>query len=635
MATINLGSGNVTATETVDNTTITAGDGKDSITVYGHDDILQVGNGNNTIIIRGVNDTLIAGNGKNTVNVNSNFTLAVDGLAGPTNVINPIFTAANAQFTGLPVYDDGSTLPLSLYGETYSWGPVSMTLGNGTNVVYGDLDTFSLISSNADYVSSSVDPITGGYTGIEDGVITDETFNFAASTISLGSGNNDIIYGNLHTLILNAQQGTLGPQFYNGGEIGGIGSGQNLFSFASNTLSERNGNNDAIYGNVGDIALLANPGGNIGSFGWLGDTPPGGGNYFSFGTMVDGHLIGNILSVGNGNNDSLYGTAHDLNLLAHGSAGIGGLGDGSSGGNTFAFGDNNLHAGNDNNDQLYGTLHDVVNIGDNALGAPTIGSFFGGHADNIFGNNMLMVGSGNNDVLYGTMHNLSFQASNGAILGGIGTGYYSFLFGNNILVAGNGTNDTLYGTLQDISMVAIGHDSADPTHYTTIGGVFGDAGNKFIFGDNVLTAGKGNDTLFGSMHDLQISHDTEGSLQSNIIQFGTNVLNAGTGNNTLVGQLNNIDFFEIPAGMIGATSANVASLANFDGFLANNTIISGMNTFNLHGGVLGGSGVDTLVFDPAIDIGINIMNFFDSSKDMLSSTMSCQAVQRQHLRCLI
>jgi hypothetical protein len=281
---------------------------------------------------------------------------------------------------------------------------------------------------------------------------------------------------------------------------------------------------------------------------------------------------------------------------------------------SISFGNNILITGNGANDALYGSIHNMTESA--AQQGSAVGGFFGGDISYNFGNNSLIVGNGANDTLYGTMQDMDMIASNGGTIGGIVFGDGSYDFGNNTLVAGNGTNDTLYGTMHDMIMVATGEDLIG--HTSEIGGFYLGS-NTFVFGNNILIAGNGNDALYGSMHDLQLVQDNVSVIQHNTIQFGTNVLNAGTGNDTLVGELNNIDFPAVPANITGAYSGNVDDLANLaTQFLENNTIISGQNTFNLHGSNGHGGGVDTLVFDPAIDIGVNIVNHFNSATDMLN-----------------
>jgi hypothetical protein len=149
--------------------------------------------------------------------------------------------------------------------------------------------------------------------------------------------------------------------------------------------------------------------------------------------------------------------------------------------------------------------------------------------------------------------------------------------------------------------------------------------NLISFGNNTITAtGNGTDTLYAAMHDLVLTMDSVSfvgnppELYGNTITFGTNVVNAGISNVTLVGELNHIDLPDL-----GEASFGVFNLETTDLFLNNNTSNPGQNTFNLHGyhpvlaTAASGKGVDTLVFDPAIEIGQNIVNHFNSATDGL------------------
>jgi hypothetical protein len=342
-----------------------------------------------------------------------------------------------------------------------------------------------------------------------------------------------------------------------------------------------------------------------------------GGNFFNFGS--------NVLTIGNGGADQLFGDMQYLTLSAtapntldaYGSV-VGGL---LGGENILTFGveqgtssvyiGNTLTAGNGAGNQLYGSVEDVLFIESSNSGSASLigGGFpYNGSAQYnqvTLGNNTLTAGNGAGDQLYGDLHDLTFNAyglisnASAGVIGGTDGGYNAFNFGNNTLVAGNGDGDQLYGTLHDINLSAtvnqiIGNgDDANGTP--------GDSYNLFQFGNNTLTAGNGNDTLYADMHNLIVNVDSTSLIKDNIINInGTSVINAGNGNDTLVGVLNEIQ-------VTGETIAQ---------FLSQNTINSaGAHTnFNL------GSGVDTLVFDASINMGTNIVNNFNAAKDILEFT---------------
>jgi hypothetical protein len=275
--------------------------------------------------------------------------------------------------------------------------------------------------------------------------------------------------------------------------------------------------------------------------------------------------------------------------------------------------DNTINVGS-GNDTVYGTLHDINMMGENGgIIGGYLGSYNFGPAYNsfTFGNNTINAGSGN-DTVYGAMHDLN-MSSDQSTIGGINGGFNSFVFGDETISGGDG-NNILYGSMHDITLLA---KSGFIGNFTN---VIGDPNyNSLTFGNNTVTGGNGSDILYADMHNLILMQDSMGGITNNTITFGNSVLNAGTGNTTLVGEVFHIDDNTINPFLPDTSIVNAETIANF---LANNKVIAGETTFNLHGytpanPMTSGTGIDTLVFDPAVNIGQNTVNGFVSATDVL------------------
>lgn len=606
MATINLGNGNVTAIENSSNDTISAGNGTDDLTVIGNSDTLRIGNGNDMVILTssplfntGLINKLVAGNGHNLVNASDtnpslNFNLTADGDsdgAGGTGInavasndASQAATTAATDFYGTPttvtmtINYDGSLLPNSIMGQNYSWAAANMTLGDGSNVVYGTIKTLELQALNG-------------------AVIDGNTFTFGSlkndsligNTITVGNGANNQIYGTMDTLSLFAQgvlyipdpitlyyeSQFLNPNFIIPDDVlllndpGSLITGETI-SYGSNMITVGNGSGNHIYGTLDnfeitagqeDIPLLAvetSPGPSYAfwtDIGGIGLDGGQSGNTYTFG--------GNTIIVGNGASDHLFGT---LGILTITSPGIGFIGAYGGGYNNFFFGGNILKAGNGNGDLLFGTMQEfnLPNVG--------LGGFDDGTNLFVFNSNNLLVGSGNNDQLYGSLQEISFTDS---FVGADDPGLNTFIFGTkvgniivgNTLTAGNGNGDMLFGTMQDF-VSDNSQLNADGGSTPTV-----PSGNIFSFGDNTLQAGNGNnDVLYGTMSDLLISIDDgivggvpdfDDTLPcgGNSFSFGSNKLSAGNGiGDQLYGTIKEFNLSATDFGLIGGAGGIIDSV---------------------------------------------------------------------------
>jgi hypothetical protein len=636
--------------------------------------------------------TAIVGNNINvTFTDQSNLTNPAGPVYGPQS-----FVIGNADTTVIP---DVNTLTLAVdaasgggeSNNSFTFASNTITAGNGVDTLYGTMYSLVIEVSGA-----------GPFNGV---TLKASTFTFDSNTITAGNGNGDALYGTMHNFTISAA-----PQVPSGG--GGIiglffgDSTPSTYTFDGNTLTVGNGNNDLLFGAIQTFAIDVSTTGVFGSIGGsgvanvvtfdanhlvagngAGDKLYGTMQFMDFtyesqggitsavgvnGTVNTFDFKGNTLTAGNGAGDSLYGTleSFDNEFLPIGSFGnFLGTNDNPSVANIFTFGSNTLKVGNGNNDSLYGSMHDftlnetngstivdneLVSLGNTLIagnGADSLygsmqsfnvtvlDSTFGVFNTTIFpslptgneislGGNSLSAGSGA-DHLYGTMQFLDLSVVgagdltstiadvlNGSglttTIGGTGsTGGNTFTFGGNDLHAGSGV-DALYGSVEDMTLACSGR-------LNEIGGI-GGGFNSFTFGDNTVIAGNGNgDQLYGTMHDLTLSATNAGTvgdvigsggLNYNLIQFGNNTVTAGNGvGDLLVGSMHDLIINNDGALVNGIASTIAGNIINFGTNVLNagsggDTLIGELNHIDLFGSAT----IDDFLANNTVNPGMNTFN---------------------------
>ncbi len=303
---------------------------------------------------------------------------------------------------------------------------------------------------------------------------------------------------------------------------------------------------------------------------------------------------GNAIQAGNGA-DQIYGTLYDMTFSQSGgnntatppSQGIEGV---TEVGDTFMMGHNIITAGG-GIDIIAGDMHDfnwsvVGGVATQGFTATNIN-----HSNTfILGNNTIKTTGYGADVVYGDMHALNWSATGGYADGtpttlnplGGGSNARAIMrldtvnLGHNAIQVGNGV-DTVYGDMQQLSLSLQGGT-------VTNGGVLVTEGIPFLTDasaimidttitmvGNIITAGSGNDVLFGNMENLNFSA-TNGTVDGvstgfipgdgnagayfsgtyintsgqprfdtgSTITFGNDTLNAGAGNDFLCGDALNL-----------------------------------------------------------------------------------------------
>jgi hypothetical protein len=447
----------------------------------------------------------------------------------------------------------------------------TITAGNGSKVVYGDLRDFTLTAGGATAISDptfATSPNTYAITQVQN-----LNFTVGNNTITLGNGNNTV-YGDMATLNLKAPASTSigfnsnalsGPGDVNTFEANfffglGIAPNFNNFNFHGDTISVGNGVN-VIYGHLQTLDF-SSIGGTASSPGTMPN--PGAPYVDSTLPFYEGYLSGANQPVG----------SHYVNLTMDTTVITAGVGNNTIFGDLQSF-QIDLTAGTNT-----GTFAPPFNGQNSADGVfPFQSDDYSGNALTMAGNiiKVGLSGSGVNTV-YGTMQDWTSVANGGLsnqgaaqvsavsfalfVLGGTGTldpftlsSSDAVVTGNNISV-GSGTN-TIYGDMRDLTFILNGatEDGHNEVSFALPNTGVHDHVNEIDMGYNTVSTLNGVNTIFGSMHDLvwtihagqglnidPFSTDfAQGNLVSNSVTMGHDKISVGSGVNTIWGDFHNLD----------------------------------------------------------------------------------------------
>jgi Ca2+-binding RTX toxin-like protein len=366
-------------------------------------------------------------------------------------------------------YSDGKD---SLYGAA---GVDLLRGGTDDDSLFGGADNDELYGeAGNDYLTDKDNASTAG-----DDASNDLMIGGAGRDTLIGGGGNDTLFGDGAR-----SDGSTGIAFGNDYLVGGAGN---------DSLNGEAGN-ELLYGEDGDDTLLGSFG-NDTLFGGFGDDSNRGG--FDNDLILD--AAGNDTLDGGSGSDTLYGGDNDDYL---------------SGGE--------VNANQDGSNLLYGEG----------------------------GNDSLVGGRGASDTLYGGIGNDTLKAGIGAALmdGGDDNDYISGGQNSDALYGGAGKDtltgfigsDTLYGGDQDDNLY--GHFGSD--------WMYGGNDNDFMFGDfgfDTLYGGHGKDTLRGGENDDSLygedGSDYLSGESGNDVLSGDFIYNTSPGDDTLSGGAGNDTLF--------------------------------------------------------------------------------------------
>jgi hypothetical protein len=507
----------------------------------------------------------------------NSLTAGLSSLTGAETLIGSIGTLSlSAVGDTTSVY----MVPTYLLYNSFNFGANTLTVGNsGSNVLIGDIQNF-----NVNMVGGSANSSASG-NARADVQIADNSFTFGNTNLTVGSGNSNVLVGNIQSFTITSTPGTdNGVSPYPSAPI----FWGNSFSFGSNTLKAGNGNSDTLVGSI--QSLNWNATGADAGYVTLDSISS---NSLSFGN--------NTLTAGNGGSLTLIGDILSMNLNATSTQSNNTLNYARISSNGFYFGSNSLTTGTGSNDLLVGgigTLNLSVNAGTANAGAGTSVNDQAGINWNTFtfGSNSLTA-AGTNATLVGGIQTLTMRTTGGSATA-TGSGANAdahasisnntIVFGNNILKAGNGANVTLYGDIQTVNF-----SLTQGTSNASGGGVANGSAiaqnNTIILGNNTLIAGSGNDIMYASTV-LNAFAGLLAADPSNHVIGGVNDLIVGSGTDTLYGGYgtNYIDFSQATSGIsfnLHNTSYNFTSSSNG----------IGSGTLNSINGVIGTNFNDTLV----------------------------------------
>jgi Ca2+-binding RTX toxin-like protein len=462
---------------------------------------------------------------------------------------------------------------ITITGITFNFAANMIKVGNGNDTVYGTMFDLDL-------------------TAIHGGTISNCTFNYGSNVIKTGNGH-DVVYGTMHDLNVTAT---------NGGVISGnditfgtlVGS-----TLVGNTIVVGNGAGDQVYGDMANLTITLN-----------GGDSPASGTHASVQLINSKVTFGdNQLTAGNGDNQ-LVGNVGTVNITLEGGdlvSGAGTIATATMTNTPITFGNDTLIDGN-GNDQLYGDVQSMSYI---LTGGSNVTSVSGGDTTIngsalTFGNDTLTAGNGI-DSLYGDAQNFDISINGGSnnptdVAGRASIrGGSSFTFGNDTLTAGNG-DDHLYGDVQTVDYTFLsGSNDA---------GLFAGAATFSVasttFGADHLTSGDGNDWLFGDVQAFNITCTAGsgiggvGSLTATAgmgnltpVTFGNDTLTAGNGNDHLYGDVQSMTYtLQAGSNAIGSNTGDVGAFAG----MGTNTGLGSPVTFgNDH--LVAGTGNDILYGD--------------------------------------
>lgn len=489
--------------------------------------------------------------------------------------------------------------------NTFNFGLDSITAGNGNNTVYGDARDFNFNIQGPINPYGLLDTVAGN--GASD-YLEDQAYNFAKDTIVLGNGNN-VVYGDMRDFSVNILAGTGSPQEIGNFTIVGAYS-DNTTTFASNLITVGDGNN-TIYGNFRDWSIFGDGGtingtminGTMGSVFETDTNAEFAANTFTSANS-NAHSTNNIISIGDGNN-TIFANGENLSITM-----LGGHLNGADStlaiidSDSFAFGNDVVKTASghiaDGNNTVYGDLENMIL---SVVGGDNVDGYVGADAQirastYVMGNDSITLGNGNNKV-FGDMNDVSWTSQGGlnSVNNDFGFDRLVSLTGNHLTMGndnisvGNG-NNTLYGDAHNINLEALGgtadmFNSPGALTFRAIGG-----SNVIDFGNDTITAGTGNNTISGDAWDVNLEgvggsasngHYAWGRVNAADIHFGDDVITVGN-KSEAISQSNTIygDAYSFTMDSVGGTVDSTGGLA--EGQVINNTVEFGNNIITAAGG---------------------------------------------------
>ncbi len=365
----------------------------------------------------------------------------------------------------------------------------------GTNqadviILKGDSDEADAKAGNDEIYGDIISPLEFIAEDVIDTVMV--TVTFASDTTLFGNRGNDTIYGDAVSVVFEATSVNSTTKLFN--KIVNFGSEEATTEVPNGGIFGGDGK-DTLYGDLFSLSITATGGSTFGDQAIIGGDSGGGSNVFNFG---DDDIWGGAGS------DDIYGDLFALDMTATlGTATltdaiIGGIFGGD--GNDFSFGDDDIWGGA-GSDDIYGDLFALNMMADSTTGSiglvpALIGGAGGSDGNDLnFGDDDIWGGAGSDDI-YGDLFALNMMAAGGtaafdneAIIGGIGGDGNDFNFGDDDIWGGAG-GDNIYGDLFSLNMM------------TTDEGLI--PKNEFTFGDDMLDGGDGNDTLYGDFVEANL-----------------------------------------------------------------------------------------------------------------------------------
>ena len=429
---------------------------------------ITLGNGNN--VVYGVMDTL-------------NFEILGSSALGTDSITIASIGPAGTAFGLL---DEIPELTDTELANLFNMAGNTITVGKGTNIIYGDLKTYnaSVVGGIADGDSAETADSMDNYdsSGNPTGGVV-----MGSNTITADKGTNTI-YGNIGEINLSTGgQNAIGEEAAGGHSVGA------LFIAETNVIVAEKGTN-TIYGNMGDVNLIG-MGAQLTS-----------GNFATTGSeaFFEGIFSGNqITSLGG--KSTIFGSLHDINVTTV-------SGNGADG-NQFSQGFAGFYFQNEGNtilagkgeNEIYGSVHDVNLTATGGVNASPKSSSSAITAGNglFMGQNEITV-LGGDSIVAGNMNDLSINVEGGEAYDGFQTvnniRATFFDFGKNTITTGKG-DDVIYGDLRSMSYsVTGGHAEGEDSAALTF------SRSDFIdMGGNLIHAGAGDDWVFGNAQSMSFT----------------------------------------------------------------------------------------------------------------------------------
>ena len=541
------------------NNTIVGGSGNDRLNGGGGTDTLIGGLGNDTYDLDRATDIVIENAGEGTDIVTGNGTFDLD-VANYANVENGILYGTGNR----AIY--GTSIVNFLYGNS---GNNTLDGRAGGDRMYGGSGADTYIVDHAD--DRTIEAV--GNTGGPDLVLASVTHSLGQFVENLTLTGTDAINGNGNTLdnviTGNDQANTLNGVGGNDTLIGGLGNDTLLGGDGIDILDGGDGD-DVFSGGAGADAMTGGTGVDRASYSTqTSDLTV----YLTGVASVGGEAAGDTLSgienatLGAGN-DTLYGN-DDANLVdglagndtLHGAGGADTL-RGGDGNDTFfgGAGADNMQGGagvdsvsySDQTANLNINLNGTAATGGDATGdvLTTIENVTGGSGnDTITGNSdaNLLEGLGGADTLLG-------GGGNDTLVGGEGNDVFVGGLGADNMIGGSGVDRVTYST-QTVDLVI---------HLDGTASVGGEAAGDTLNTIENVTAGSGNDTVYGSsdanlLEGLGGNDTLIGAGGSDILRGGdgNDILDGGEGGDSLTGGLGD-------DGFVFADNWGIDSIADFD-----------------------------------------------------------------------